>query len=222
MQGSLHAIGLIACPVLVVAVIAVSKRAPLSVRRICIAVLVSLLAMFIADTVSVHACIAGQPLTQWLVPGLCMVAVLCSIESVACRAIAGSVLALLAIALSLQFSHLVHEPGFTGNPSEFLSARDRKIRLLAELIAFDTSDSYPQGWVREVLPLGSLPEDDRAAIADLLGQLDQRAKATHAWHTWLTGLYVTEPVHTDVWYLGGPPQEGAVSLELRDRDTLSP
>lgn len=72
-----------------------------------------------------HRCDSGAPLTQWLLPSLCLLVVLLVVEPLRLRIPLALVLALGAFGLSFHYAAVVHGPAFIGNPDSFTLVGER-------------------------------------------------------------------------------------------------
>ena len=210
MHGTINAIGLIACVALTAAALIFADRQRASLKQILIGVLIALSTMIGAGVVSAHLCRAGQPFTQWLIPCICIIAIVSKVHRLGLRISATAILVIAAFVLSFHFSELVHWSGYTGNPHEAEHLQQARLRGLAEsLRANESLDELPAGWLREVAP--ALDAESVAWLEDLDSQPEMR----RYWHTWLTWIYRPHSLPADVWYPGGPIAENASRVELR-------
>jgi hypothetical protein len=160
-----------------------------------------------------HACAEGQPLMQWLLPGLGMIAILLFARSAFWRRVFAVGIWAGFFSLSFQFDSMVHEPGWTGNPNLDFSAwalnRMRRDSITAARDSGVAEEAFPAGWVRDM----NVPESVRKPFE----RVDQRRVIRRAWHTTLTGLYPYDDAAQDYWYPGGPLDPQLNRVELRDR-----
>ena len=70
--------------------------------------------MLFAAAAGLHRCDLGQPFSQWLVPGVALIAVVACVYPVRLRRGLAAALAFTTVSLTLHFAALVHEPGFIG------------------------------------------------------------------------------------------------------------
>ena len=63
---------------------------------------------------AIHSCAHGQPIQQWVVPGLLMSAILCFSESSRGKAITLILLFALSAGLSAHYAHIVHGKDWIG------------------------------------------------------------------------------------------------------------
>lgn len=213
--GTKHAVAMMALLVAVVPPLAVLKRRRPTNRQFTIALAFAALGMFTASSCAAHLCREGQPRTQLLVLGPCLLLILLFVKSTAWRRTLGALTFLGMLGLSNQFSDIVHEPGWTGNPEwdRGMSVTLRSHRQCAASVAADSDDpaaEMPAGWLRE-MPVWPTMQDR------FVGRLPARREITATWHTWFTGLYRYTAIPQDLWYPGGPLAEGMTRLELRDR-----
>ncbi|MBK9126297.1 MAG: hypothetical protein IPM13_00645 [Phycisphaerales bacterium] len=217
MQGTVHAIVLIVLALAVVfALAAVKRRAPTS-RQFTIALAIAVFGTLAAPMFNHHMCREGEPRTQWLILGPCLLLVLLFVNSPAWRRTLGAAVFVGMMGLSCHFTDLVHEPGWTGNPDwdGGASMMFRSLRQSAAAVAADSENpnvEMPAGWLRE---LSIWP-----AVQDQFGdQRPVRRELRRTWHTRLTGLYRYSSIPQDFWYPGGSLADAITRLELRDRTT---
>lgn len=215
MQGTVHAVVLIVLPVAVVIALATTKRRAPTSKQFTIALAIAALGTLAAPMFNHHMCREGEPRTQWLILGPCLLLVLLFVNSAAWRRALGAVVFVGMMGLSCHFTDLVHEPGWTANPDWDGGANIifRSRRQAAAAAAADSENpnvDMPAGWLRE-LPVWP-------AVQDQFGdQHPVRRELRRAWHTWLTGLYQYSSIPQDFWYPGGPLADAMTRLELRDR-----
>lgn len=215
MQGSVHAILLIALPVTVVAALAVLKRRAPTGSQFTVALAIAAVATLAAPMFNHHLCREGEPRTQWMILGPCLLLVLLFVNSPAWRRTLGAIVFIGMMGLSCHFTNLVHEPGWTGNPDWDGGATIifRSLRQSAVAAARDSENpnvEMPAGWLRES---SFWPE-----VQDQFGDRHPvRRELRRVWHTWLTGLYRYSNIPQDFWYPGGPLADGMTRLEMRDR-----
>ena len=117
MAGTIHALLLL----LIVAgsaflLIRFGKRPP-SLWRIGLAVGIGCVNGFFLGAMFVHACGAGQPFTQWLIPSLCLVLVWIFLGTRRIlRWVLTFVFVVATFGLSQHYNGLVHGNQYTGNP----------------------------------------------------------------------------------------------------------
>jgi hypothetical protein len=183
--------------------------------RLMGSILASICLFVVAGITALHACNAGQPFMQMLIPSLCMASVLMFVKPSWMRRAVTIVMVVAAFALSQHFSILVHMNGYTGNPHSEARLRVRLLRSMRERIEVlrpEDSTDYPAGWLFDSIPL------QRSDFSET-EYLDHRAAASATWHTWLTRIYRTDSVPTDVWFSGGRVNDPEARLEVRDRST---
>lgn len=215
MEGTVHAIVLIVLPVAVaIALAAVKRRAPTN-RQFTIALGIAAVGTLAAPMFNHHLCWEGEPRTQWLVLGPCLLLVLLFVNSPAWRRTLGAVVFVGMMGLSCHFTNLVHETGWTGN-QDWDGGAMSMFRSMRQSVAVVVSNSerpdveMPAGWLRE-LPIWP-------AVQDQFGdQHPVRREPSRVWHTWLTGLYRYSIIPQDFWYSGGPLADATTRLVLRDR-----
>ncbi len=217
MQADVHAVLLIALTVAALAALALFKRRIPTSRQFVIAFALASFGTVAAPTFNHHLCREGEPRTQWLILGPCLLLILVFVKSAAWRRILGTVVFVGMLGLSCHFTEFVHTPGWTGNPDwdGGNSLARRGLHQVISAVAKDMEDpqvEYPAGWLRD------LPVWD--GINERLGDSHRpvyRRQLERAWHTWLTGLYRYTKIRQDYWYPGGPFAEAGPRTELRDR-----
>ena len=242
-MGNLHAIILILLPILTAVaclrfrrripppsqavpphILASAGRSPVTGRKlrkgrsVLGEVLVCTVFAYLAAAMSGHACLAGQAVTQLLIPWVCLVGVVVFMGEGRIRLLLAATQALLLLGLTLSYSGIVHGPIYVGNRAH---GRIHEVRNIKDLRAVSTAllklaegdeATYPAGWLSEAPFLETLraelrwwpPEGHRLDVLPL-------------WHSWLTGLYLRRLVAMDVWYPGGKLKDAAGNLEYRER-----
>ena len=110
--GPLHAVLLILLMAATAVAVARASRMPTGVRT-GLSLLAGLTYLFLVGSLR-HMCPLGQPLTQWLIPGVCMtVSLLCIGATALRRTLAGAAM-VLGVALTWNFIDVVHGPDFVG------------------------------------------------------------------------------------------------------------
>ena len=94
--------------------IAVSRKSRMPTgARTGLSLLAGLTYLFLVGSVR-HMCPRGQPLTQWLIPGVCMtVSLLCIGPTALRRSLVGAAM-ILGVGLTWNFIDVVHGPDFVG------------------------------------------------------------------------------------------------------------
>ncbi len=169
-----------------------------------------------ACVINQHLCSEGTPLTQWIVPAVCLWCVLTFFESKTCRRVSAVLLVGVMFTLSCHYSDVVHEPEWTGNPRGRSLAVGVKFEfdrqdLAKKLKVFndESNPTYKAGWLRDLPIARGLHEE--------LAKKPFRESATTLWYTWFTRIYRREKTEQDYWYPGGLISEAADRIELRDR-----
>lgn len=154
---------------------------------------------------------------QWVILGPCLFLVLLFVKSNAWRRVLGATVFFAMMGLSCHFTLLVHEPGWTGNPSDDggTKIRLKTLRDYAAIVANDddkmAKSDFAAGWLRD-LPVWP-------PILHMFGeQMIARRQIHRTWHTWLTGLYHYSSEPMDFWYPGGRFEDAASRIELRERN----
>lgn len=111
----MHVVALIGIVIASVIVIVARPTRPTAKRALT--AVIALVVPACGATVGLHRCDSGQPLQQWLVPSVCVIAVLLWVEPLRLRIALGAICAALAIGLSLHYAAVVHGPTFIGNPT---------------------------------------------------------------------------------------------------------
>jgi hypothetical protein len=217
MDGNLNALGLILVITITAFFTARFGRRPDSLARVVKAFAGAFALSFLALSLSVHFCHAGDPIHHWTIAALCLgcLATFVNWERIALGA--GATVVVLTAALAIQFLGLVHTESYTGSP-EWATRGSRaealsKLRLIRERLPLYETDakSYPAGWLAETSLWGEFPNENAALL---------RGKSVAIqpfWHSWLTGLYRKSYKPTAVWYPGGPLKDALPKLEFRER-----
>ncbi len=82
--------------------------------RVVFAVIVGLGAMACSGSLTIHACQLGQPVQQWLVPGLAMMAALALVGPATWRRSTAATLFLVGLSLSFHYMTVVHGAAWVG------------------------------------------------------------------------------------------------------------
>ena len=166
----------------------------------------------------VHKCDAGDPVSQALLGGGCLVALVVWIRPL----VAANVLALAAIAcgagLVTNYNTLVHSPQVTGTasivrPHFEADALRRTAELLARLGQGDPT-RYPEGWLGEA---AFAKKDPASPELRDLAVVQACYEGSPYWHTWFTNLYAKRTLTVALWFPGGTISEGASRLEWREQ-----
>src|SRR5687767_7439970 len=167
MEADYHALSLIALPVLTVLACFTFYRGAPSGRRIILG-LAAAGAAWALQPAYAHPCGGGQPLTQWLLPVLCIAPAVMFIHSRLVATTAAVVLLAMAPVFSNFYLDFVHRDGYTGNPDRaagiaFAGSPSRLKEMedaLKRLSAGDARD-HPAGWLRSSEIWSLLSEEDR-------------------------------------------------------------
>ena len=217
MQATIHAVLLISLAAFALLALFLLKRRTPTSRQFVIALSIAAVGIAAASALNHHLCREGEPRTQWLILGPCLLLILVSVNSATWRRVLSSAMFIGMIGLSCHFTELVHTPSWTGNPNwdGYGSIALRSLHVALDTAAGDLEDPqvvYPAGWLRDLAVWES--------IDDLFGdgyQPTVKRRIERAWHSRLTGLYHYTPVRQDYWYPGGPFAETGPKTELRDR-----
>lgn len=215
MQAELNAAGVLAPAAATVLLLWKFGSRPTTPWRMLLALVVFLALWAFRPS---HLCGAGQPLTQWLVPGLGIFLVLSFVRPKLARYSAAVVFLALSFFLSEHFIDLVHTDGFTGNPEH----PEESVLLLQRSILMeftlhdreaeppvDPGRTFPPGWLDDLLEQLEGKRPDPA--------LHSLPVAGRAWYTPITGLYpLSAPRKCRIWFPGGTLGEGAEGLEIRE------
>jgi hypothetical protein len=179
-----------------------------------LAVLIPPLIAFVPATLR-HICAEGDAIFQWLIPLLCLWMALLAVGTVRTRRGLAIGLSVSMYFLTWQHGEFAHSDAVTGSPTwdrtqraaSGTALRHMKKVLLERSQTDDTN--YPAGWLRD-LPLAD-------ALAGTLARRPLRGGARPLWHSSFTTLYGRVRWPQDYWYPGGPLQDAAERIELRDR-----
>jgi hypothetical protein len=218
MAGNLHAIALIAIPLITVAACVRFRQRALRQGRVLGAIFGGSVLSLLAGILSSHACSAGQPLTQWLIPGVCFAATVALVRRAAVRDPWALALLTLMFLLSFHYSHIVHGPTYVGSPDfgRVLEARaaaelQQAAQVLQKLGAKDDA-AYPQGWLREAAFVSSHPTEFEGVAFEWA-----EVRVAPLWHSILTRLYLRNTTVVAMWYPGGRLRDAAGKLRYRDK-----
>jgi hypothetical protein len=210
--GNIQAFVLIAILVVTPAICIIGYGKP-SRWRVRIGLLIGpALSVFCALT-GLHRCHNGSPFMQWLIPGVCITAIMITARNPWIRFSTSILIFVLSLWLCRWYVSLVHTPDLHGNPA-YLEFFER-IRLkeygkrLNDKSLNDTT-IYPAGWMHET-PLNE--------IISVSIESKHREKAFSQWHSWLTDLYEKRQVPGGIWYPGGRLSESWDKIEFRDYPT---
>ncbi|MEE8155735.1 MAG: hypothetical protein V3T53_12350 [Phycisphaerales bacterium] len=213
MAASLNALGLMGVVALTLLAIFVRKPQRCSLKLFVRSVLLAIAAVILANVASFHMCYAGHPVTQWLIPSVCILLAGLFARVNWLRRVAVAILMIAAIQLSFYFTSIVHMKGFTGNPSSGERVRRTYLRVLREDLVdsgLDTQQHFPSGWLRDIV-------DEELEVYAGSEHLSALGIVSHVWHTSLTRIYRVTNVPADVWYPGGVLADSLVQIELRAR-----
>ena len=218
MVGNLHALMLIALPLLTLLACAAGGRPDRPRQRTSVLLGGVLILIVLAGSLSAHGCNAGQPVMQWGIPGVCLLATVLWVHN---QRLAGALAVASALAmfgLSFHYSEVVHGPIYVGDPNYGKTRAARLIRELSltsqviEELTEKNDATYPAGWLAET----ALVAQHRKAFEGV-AMAWERVEVSPLWHSRLTRLYrrTTRPV--EMWYPGGEPRDAAARLEWRER-----
>lgn len=211
---TLHALALLACPIVAIAAVFFAPRKP-GQKPAGVWALVWPVLVAVVPATSRHLCDEGQAILQWLIPLFCLWLVAVFVGHVTARRSVAWLLAVAMWILTFHYEQVVHERDITGNPNWGRGSRAvsnstlRVIKVeLADCSALDTTE-YPAGWVRD-LSFASLLEFPlyRGPI---------RGEVASFWHSSWTSLYRPIRIPQDYWYPGGTLAAAADRIEIRDR-----
>lgn len=211
--GAFHAVSLIALPVLTVVACAIGGGRP-TARRAAVGLAAAAILTAVAALAFRHRCLAGAPLVQWLIPGICLAALAVCMRRPAIAAAASVPVAALMFFLCMNYAEVVHGPDYGGSYAQvrFVDrGADSTLRAVKIALA-ESSDvqEYPAGRLKEAPFLGT-------ADLEPINCEWYRLELSPLWHTRLTGLYRSREVRRELWYPGGVPAQGAAGIEWRDR-----
>ena len=218
MAGNVHAILLIVFPVATAWACRKFWMRPGLLRLFGAVVAGSFLALF-AGASAVVWTYSGQPATQWILPGICLVGIIAFVKEETVRTGLTLVWTLTMFGMCHHYLLLVNGPGYTGNPNiekRWAAVKRSLLRSVSNRLATVTSDNsdYPAGWLAES---SILTKHDK--VVDRRSLTFSSTIVSPFWHSWLTGLYRSRSVPQAVWYPGGRLREGRDHLEVRDVKT---
>ncbi len=116
MSANVHAIGMIAVLVLTGILLRILGEKPKGVKRILAGIVFGVFLAFISIAASVHSCSNGQPFLQWLIPSICSALLIIFIKKRWAGILLAGLMVISSLALSLQYSILVHSDRYIGVP----------------------------------------------------------------------------------------------------------
>ncbi len=212
---NLHAVALLALPLVTCVVCLRKPRRRPSDRQMAIAAIIAGGTSAVVLSVTAHLCQAGNPISQCIMVGACIWIVLAYLNGEWTRAGIFVVMIGIMFFLANDYVDLVHEKEWVGNV-QHLAAWDSlmeaglaKTRDKVRQVG-DTDDTvHPEGWLR-ALPIGTFL---KGVIGD---DLPYREESHRVWHTWLTSLFHVTTVSQNFWYPGGRPSDAAANIVLKD------
>jgi len=214
MAANLHALWMIALPIVTAVFCWLFWKGRPSVRLVAW----SLIALFAPLLFPPHACGRGKPITQGLLGGACMFAVLICARYTRARVAMTVVLGITTLALMVHHDTLVHRDDTIGHPWEDVFSRHKRDKRLHNVqnelraLGEKSANQFPEGWVADQPAiLDRLDTDSREAVRY------HREVADPLWHTLFTRLYRVRKIPCEVWFPGGTFAEAVDRLEWRDR-----
>ncbi|MBK8268047.1 MAG: hypothetical protein IPK83_06950 [Planctomycetes bacterium] len=128
MIGTIHAILLLSFAALAIGSIIILKKRRPPALSLLLAPVLAALGMVIAYGANEHLCYSGEPRTQWLILGPCLMLVLLLIKEKRTRRALALGVFIAMIGLSCHFTDIVHQPGWTGNPNHDSGAATVNLR----------------------------------------------------------------------------------------------
>ena len=216
--GSLNAAGIILVLLFTCILLWKFGKDPIKPRRLAIGILSGLACAVICTFGGwTHACGAGIPISQWLLPSLCAGLLIATVDRAAVRRTAGVFITVCGMVLCYHFVELVHEPSCTGSPTwekkvcaDINRVELNHVRELLRSRGADDALTYCAGWLDEPPRVDLLPDGQRPGLHG------RTVAISLCWHSWLTGLYHKETLHNlRIWYPGGTLLQAVDLLEFR-------
>ncbi len=213
--ANLHAVALLAMPVLTCITCAVVPRRRPTGRQVTDATVLAGGAIFIVMSITSHLCLAGNPAMQCLVAGACLWTIVAFVKSKWFRAVASVVLIAAMYALSAHYASLVHDREWVGSGIHLAALEKSKaiqldmLRSQAQKAGVTDEVEYPAGWLRD-LAFG--PQ----LVAPMGQEMPYRGETVCAWHSSFTRLTKVNRITQDYWYPGGRLADAAQHIEHRD------
>jgi len=155
------------------------------------------------------------PTWQWIIPGLCIVAIMLCVEDFSQAAWVALSIAVAGLGLILHAWHLCDHVRSSPAYPEWVqkSIDNHDLRLASEQLSRDapelSSQAFPAGWLESVFPSVNLSPR-------LVGEATP--KFVRCWHTGLTGILERDGNQSlGIWYPGGIIAQASPHLEIRDR-----
>jgi hypothetical protein len=111
--GTVHAVVLVALPLATLWMCIRWWEGRLSLPKLLVACMVGVLVAPATAVVTAHRCDAGQPVAQWVIPGLCIIAIVGCVKRLHGLIALGTTTAIM-FALCMHYSAIVHGPNYIG------------------------------------------------------------------------------------------------------------
>jgi len=142
MGANLNAIGTLATVIVTVPLAWRFWKAEIKGHGVLMGLLCLLLLAAINVILTHHACHRGQPIFQWLIPGLCLVLLIAVMKDRRARVAIVAFFIVVSLCLSRHYVELVHSEGYVGNP--------RSLVLRNAIVAGDGGDGEVKSGPRPV------------------------------------------------------------------------
>jgi len=217
MEGTFHALGLLALPAMTVVFCVFSKRRKVDSRVLLDSGLVSVVTFFLIGSLFTDFGLSGAPLTQVAIGSLSLGLCLLCIDRRRVRIPLALFIVACTFALAYHYEKLVLQPDWTGPQvrQAALAARlQGNLNFIQEELSTNAKKDntvYPAGWVRD-LPFRECFDEAFIRSDDIF-----RVNIGRAWHSFFTRLFPVERIPQDFWYPGGTIAQAVDSMEIRDR-----
>jgi len=160
MAGNLNAAGIIFTIILTVFFMIRYGQKQINRKRLLFGAIIAIVVSLFNIVFSAHGCSAGNPFTQWLVPGICLFLIITFIDNKVIRRIAAWIIIIIATILCFHFSEIVHRKDYTGNVLYRESAGHWKLRKYQRILKLAVEEKlakkeklkiFPPGWIKHSL-----------------------------------------------------------------------
>lgn len=228
MAGTLNAIGLMAVMLGTVLVLWRYGKWPPTFWQVITGIVIAFLAICFTSIFTTHACDAGNPATQLLIPGLCILIAYPSLAHKKARSVTTATLIVAMLVLGFEFTEIVHTSDYTGNTqgrmnNAFTQRREHAITEMRTAFneVFVTHPAYGNkvfhaGALQRPEIITLLPQEERENLKSAFSSFS--LVYTPLWHSGLTGLFGKHTRSMILWYPGGRLSDGIAHIAYRYED----